>query len=67
MAEQLRQEILNEDEAADYLELSPETLRTWRSRGKGPRYLKLEGRTIRYTLSELNAYLARQPQGGPVE
>lgn len=57
--------IYNESEAADYLGLSAHTLRTWRSEGKGPRYLQLEGRTIRYTLSELNAYLARQPRGGP--
>ncbi len=65
MAEDIQQ-IYSEVEAADYLALSPHTLRNWRSEGKGPDYIQLEGRTIRYTLSALNEWLARQPRGGRV-
>ncbi len=61
----VREEILNETEAADYLMLSPHTLRTWRSEGKGPRYRQLEGRTIRYTMTDLNEWLSRQPTVDP--
>lgn len=33
--------VLNENELAQRLGLSPKTLQRWRSEGRGPRYLKL--------------------------
>jgi predicted site-specific integrase-resolvase len=38
---------MNEIEAAERLGLSVATLRAWRHRGKGPRFVRL-GRAVRY-------------------
>ena len=43
---------LTEREVAELLGLSVATLRAWRHRGKGPRFLRL-GRSIRYLPSDL--------------
>ena len=43
---------LTEREVAESLGLSVATLRAWRHRGKGPRFLRL-GRSVRYLPSDL--------------
>ncbi len=43
---------LTECEVAELLGLSVATLRAWRHRGKGPRFLRL-GRSVRYLPSDL--------------
>ena len=43
---------LTEREVADLLGLSVATLRAWRHRGKGPRFLRL-GRSVRYLPSDV--------------
>ena len=43
---------LNEKELAERWRMSPRTLQGWRQQGKGPRYLKIEGRVV-YPLSEI--------------
>ena len=43
---------LTEREVAELLGLSVATLRAWRHRGKGPRFLRL-GRSVRYLPSDL--------------
>ena len=43
---------LTEREVADMLGLSVATLRAWRHRGRGPRFLRL-GRSVRYLPSDL--------------
>ncbi len=48
---------LSEEEAAAILRKKPETLATWRSQGRGPRYRK-NGRHIEYTPRFLKEYLA---------
>lgn len=53
-------ELLNEREAAALLKVAPQTLRTWRSKGRGPRYVRLgAGRrtSIRYDLAELETFI----------
>lgn len=53
-------ELLNEREAAAILKVAPQTLRTWRSRGRGPRYLRLGGgdrASIRYDRAELETFI----------
>ena len=45
--------------AADYLGVSPATLRKWRVFGTGPRYKKL-GRVVVYDPSELKQWLQAQ-------
>ena len=43
-------------QAAEYLTLSRETLRTWRYRGVGPRYHRF-GRAIRYSKQDLDDWI----------
>ena len=47
---------LTETEVADQLGLSVATLRAWRHRGRGPRFLRL-GRAVRYLASDLDAFI----------
>ena len=46
-------------EAADEFGLSAATLRVWRRRGIGPRYLRI-GRSIRYRRADIEEYLAQR-------
>jgi hypothetical protein len=41
-----------------------ETLRTWRKKGIGPPWRKINGKLIRYSLAELVAWVKSQPGGG---
>lgn len=43
-------------EAAEYLGCSPRTLDHWRSRGRGPKYLKV-GTRVLYRISDLDAFV----------
>lgn len=54
---------LSSVDAADYVGLSPATLSTWRSRGKGPIYVKL-GRSVVYRIADLDAFLEDNLIGG---
>jgi predicted DNA-binding transcriptional regulator AlpA len=45
-----------EREVADMLGLSVATLRAWRHRGQGPRFLRL-GRAVRYLPADLEAFV----------
>jgi len=54
---------LTTDEVAARLRLSPRTVRSWRSEGIGPRYVKL-GRAVRYRRSSVDAYLERLERDG---
>ena len=47
---------LTEREVAELLGLSVATLRAWRHRGKGPRFLRL-GRSVRYLQSDLQDFV----------
>jgi len=48
--------ILDEKQAAKRLFARPDTLRKWRTRGKGPVYLKLSGK-VRYRLDDLEKFI----------
>jgi Helix-turn-helix domain len=58
--------ILRDHEAAEYLSVSPSTLRAWRSQGRGPVWVGLS-RRIGYTLVDLDAYISanRVQKAGP--
>ena len=56
--------LLREAQAAKYLGYEPSTLRFWRARQKGPRFIKPNGRVIRYRQEDLDAWLDAQEQGG---
>ena len=47
---------MKEIEAADRLGLSVATLRAWRHRGQGPRFVRF-GRAVRYLLEDLDNYI----------
>ncbi len=56
--------MLDEHEAAAVLRVSVKLLRRQRHEGVGPRFTKLNGCTVRYKLSDLQAWLESQPTGG---
>lgn len=43
--------------AAAYLRREPGTLKSWRSRGEGPRFYTVNGQLIRYHLDDLDAFV----------
>jgi excisionase family DNA binding protein len=47
---------LTERQVAEHLGLSVATLRAWRHRGKGPRFLRL-GRSVRYLPSDVDEFV----------
>ncbi|MBL7175275.1 MAG: helix-turn-helix domain-containing protein [Desulfobacteraceae bacterium] len=55
---QKEENFMNDVEAAEFLNLSPQTLRNWRTQSRGPAYSKA-GRAIRYALDDLRAYMEK--------
>lgn len=49
---------VNDVEAAMLLSASPQTLRNWRSMGRGPAYCKPSGRMVRYRVQDLLDFMA---------
>jgi hypothetical protein len=49
--------LLDTKQAAEYLDVSPLTLRNWRLRGEGPAATKI-GRLVKYHIRELEKYIA---------
>lgn len=52
-----RNRILRPREAAQFLGIAEQTMERWRAAGRGPRWVKLTGRTVGYRLADLEAYL----------
>jgi excisionase family DNA binding protein len=50
--------LLTPKEAAEFLGIPLGTLAQWRSQRRGPPYIKLEERLVRYRRSDLEEYLA---------
>lgn len=57
---------LTQNEAADYLRISPRTLERHRSTGTGPRFSRL-GRRVVYAVSELDAFAASRTYASTAE
>jgi hypothetical protein len=53
---QKMEDYLNDVEAAEFLRLSPQTLRNWRTQSRGPAYIRA-GRAIRYSSEDLKTYM----------
>ena len=49
--------LLTQPEAAKLLRLSENTLRQWRARGRGPRFVRLSNRAIRYRNEDLEDFV----------
>ena len=50
--------------AARYLDVSEKTLNDWIYQGKGPRFIKVGGKLVRYRPEDLEAFLESCPSGG---
>lgn len=48
---------LDSDAAAEYLSCTAGTLKTWRSRGEGPRYHIIQSKLVRYHVDDLDAFV----------
>ena len=51
-----REPLLRQKEAARILNVSPRTLEAWRYRGGGPVYIAMTPRSVRYRVSDLEAW-----------
>ena len=56
--------LMTPNEAAQFLAVSAETLAQWRSQRRGPQYIKLEGRLVRYRARDLESYLEERSVTG---
>ena len=54
----IRCRLLSEVEAAERLNLPRRTLSTWRQRGVGPRYVKLNETVVRYLEAALDEFVS---------
>ena len=50
--------LLTDIEAAAYLGVKNQTVRQWRSKNKGPKYIRVSRNVIRYRSEDLEAFLA---------
>jgi excisionase family DNA binding protein len=59
--------MLNRQEAADFLGVTPQTMLRWDNKGIGPKFYRLGKRIIRYKKSDLMAWLESQSSEGEGE
>lgn len=52
--------LIDEKEAASYLCYSVRALQNWRVRGGGPHFIKVSGRSVRYTRRDLQDWIAQK-------
>lgn len=50
-------DLLDENEAAASLSVAVQTLRNWRWKGEGPRFVKVGARLVRYRRGDLAAFV----------
>ena len=55
----LESQLLTPEDLAAALQLQPQSLAVWRSRGDGPRYVKVGGR-VRYRVADVEAWLRQR-------
>jgi predicted DNA-binding transcriptional regulator AlpA len=51
-------DLITEIEAASLLGVSPRTLQAWRYRARGPRFVRLSTKSVRYRRSDLDAFVS---------
>ena len=49
---------LTDIEAAAFLGVKPQTMRQWRSKNKGPKFVRVSRNVIRYMAKDLEAFMA---------
>jgi predicted DNA-binding transcriptional regulator AlpA len=62
--EQRTDHLVTETEAAVLMGLAPRTLQSWRQHGRGPRYIRVSARAVRYRRSDLLAWITDREDGG---
>lgn len=55
---------VNEFVAAEYLSVSVHTLRRWRLFRKGPAFVKVGAKAVRYRISDLEAFIGQTAPNG---
>jgi len=61
-----RKQHLTDVQVAEYLNVSVSTVRRWRLAGGGPRWIRIGASSIRYTVADLEGYVASRPSGGGI-
>jgi predicted DNA-binding transcriptional regulator AlpA len=56
-------DLLDENEAAASLSVAVQTLRNWRWKGEGPRFVKVGARLVRYRRADLAAFIEAGTSG----
>lgn len=51
-----RASLIGENEAGEFLGISPRTLQQWRQRGCGPKYVSISRRCVKYRLTDLDLW-----------
>lgn len=49
--------LMTETQAAEYLSLTNRALQAWRCQGRGPRFVKISARAVRYRLEDLERWV----------
>ena len=49
--------LMTETEAAEYLRLTPRALQSWRTQGRGPRFVRISARAVRYRVVDLKNWV----------
>jgi len=57
------EKLLHDFDVSRRLGISINTLRNWRYQGKGPKFVKLEKRSIMYRQCDVDAYINNQVRG----
>ena len=57
--------LLTQDEAAQVLGVQPATLNYWRAKGRGPAYVRISRRCVRYRCDDLQTWIDSQRVVGP--
>lgn len=58
-------EAMTVTQAAKYLQKSPRTLTDWRVQRRGPAYIKISGREVRYLKADIDAWINSRPRIDP--
>ena len=62
-----RAPLMNETEAASRLGVAPKTLERWRSTGAGPLFVRIGSRHVRYTVEDIEAWIASRRRASLAE
>ncbi len=60
------EKLLLPEQAAELLQVSPRTLKRYRSNGQGPPWRRIGKRLVRYASSDIRAYMAKTAASGAV-